>query len=471
MSAESDFKRTPLDTQLSERDRAARDSEFQQVQSEGDHEPGAQALRDQEIERIQQHSRHQRAAIQKPPDLPPAPPRKALTIVGLFLLLLLIAGGISLWGRVSHGRALAKETERETVPTVAVVYPQSEKPDEELVLPGSLQAYEESPIYARTSGYLVRWYKDIGSKVTKGDLLAKIDAPEVDQELNQTRAARQQILAQMELAKISADRWENLRKSDSVSAQEADQYWSAYKQSTANLAAADANVRRLEQLEGFKDVYAPFSGVLTRRNVDPGALINAGAGAAGRELFDIARVDPLRVFTSVPQAYAPSIKVGANTVVTLQEFPGQKFMGKVARTAESIDPSTRTLLTEVDVPNKDGRLLPGSFGEVHFAVGADVNKVTVPVNAMLFRAEGPQVAVIGQDSKVQLRRINIGRDYGTTLEILGGVSPADQIVINPSDSLEDGQQVNVAQPAQNQQKPGQPSPHGQSQGPQKGSGQ
>jgi membrane fusion protein, multidrug efflux system len=471
MSAESDFKRTPLDTQLSEQDRAARDSESQQVQSEGDHEPGAQALRDQEIERIQQHSRHQRAAIQKPPDLPPAPPRKALTIVGLFLLLLLIAGGISLWGRVSHGRALAKETERETVPTVAVVYPQSEKPDEELVLPGSLQAYEESPIYARTSGYLVRWYKDIGSKVTKGDLLAKIDAPEVDQELNQTRAARQQILAQMELAKISADRWENLRKSDSVSAQEADQYWSAYKQSTANLAAADANVRRLEQLEGFKDVYAPFSGVLTRRNVDPGALINAGAGAAGRELFDIARVDPLRVFTSVPQAYAPSIKVGANTVVTLQEFPGQKFMGKVARTAESIDPSTRTLLTEVDVPNKDGRLLPGSFGEVHFAVGADVNKVTVPVNAMLFRAEGPQVAVIGQDSKVQLRRINIGRDYGTTLEILGGVSPADQIVINPSDSLEDGQQVNVAQPAQNQQKPGQPSPHGQSQGPQKGSGQ
>src|SRR5712671_7571831 len=172
MSAESDFKRTPLDTQLSEQDRAARDSESLQVQSEGDHEPGAQALRDQEIERIQQHSRHQRAAIQKPPDLPPAPPRKALTIVGLFLLLLLIAGGITLWGRVSHGRALAKETERETVPTVAAVYPQSEKPDEELVLPGSLQAYEESPIYARTSGYLVRWYKDIGSHVSEGELLA-----------------------------------------------------------------------------------------------------------------------------------------------------------------------------------------------------------------------------------------------------------------------------------------------------------
>ena len=383
-------------------------------------------------------------------------------IVGVLLLVLLLAGGLTLWDRVSHERALAKETERETVPTVAVVYPQSEKPDEDLVLPGSLLAYEESPIYARTSGYLVRWYKDIGSRVTKGELLAKIDAPEVDQELNQARAARQQIVAQMELAKISADRWENLRKTDSVSAQEADQYESGYKQSQANLAAADANVRRLEQLEGFKDVYAPFSGVLTRRNVDPGALINAGAGAAGRELFDLARVDPLRVYTSVPQAYAPYIKVGAKTAVTLQEFPGRKFFGAVARTAEAIDPATRTLLTEIDVPNKDGRLLPGSLGEVHFTIGSGVNKVTIPVNAMLFRAEGPRVAVVGPGGKVQLRPINIGRDYGATLEVLGGVSPTDQVVINPSDSLEDGQQVNVAQPA-NQPPPGQSSPQTQPQ--------
>jgi len=429
----------------------------------------AQAQRDAEIEAIQQHSKHQPPGIQNPPELPPAPPGKALTIVGVLLLVLLIAGALTLWSHVSRERALAKETERETVPTVAVVYPQSEKPDEDLVLPGSLLAYEESPIYARTSGYLVRWYKDIGSRVNKGELLAKIDTPEVDQELNQTRAARQQILAQMDLAKISADRWENLRKTDSVSAQEADQYESGYKQSQANLAAADANVRRLEQLEGFKDVYAPFSGVLTKRNVDPGALINAGAGAAGRELFDLARVDPLRVYTSVPQAYAPYIKVGAKTAITLQEFPGQKFAAKVARTAESIDPTTRTLLTEVDVPNQDGRLLPGSFGEVHFAVGSNVNKVTVPVNAMLFRSQGPQVAVVGPDNKVQLRHINIGRDYGTTLEILGGVSPTDQVVINPADSLEDGQQVNVAKTTPDQQH-GQPS-QGQPNHPQKGSAQ
>src|SRR5579862_1085600 len=397
---------------------------------------------DDEIAAIQEHSKHQTATIQSAPELPPAPPRRALVVVGVALLVLLVAGGLTLIGRATHERALAKETELSTIRTVAVVHPLAEKPDVELVLPGSLLAFEESPIYARTNGYLLRWYKDIGSRVKEGDLLADIDTPEIDQELNQTRAARQQILAQLELAKISAERWENLRKTDSVSAQEADQQTSGYKQAQANLAAADANVRRLEQLEGFKEVYAPFSGVLTRRNVDPGALINAGAGAAGRELFDIARVDPLRVYTSVPQAYAPFIKVGAKTFVTLQEFPGEKFVASIARTAESIDTNTRTLLTEVDVPNKDGRLLPGSFGEVHFAVGSNVNKVTVPVNTMLFRAQGAQVAVVGPDNKVQLRPISIGRDYGTTLEILGGVSTTDRIVINPSDSLEEGQPVN-----------------------------
>jgi multidrug efflux system membrane fusion protein len=422
--------------------------------NEEHHARGEQAQRDEEIEELQKRSRHQSVGIQKPPEVPPAAPRTALVTVGVLLLILLAAGGITLILKMSHERALAKETETDAVPTVAVVHPVSEKPDEDLVLPGSLLAYEESPIYARTSGYLVRWYKDIGSRVNKGELLAKIDTPEVDQELNQTRAARQQIVAQLELAKISADRWEALRKTDSVSAQEADQQASGYKQAQANLAAADANVRRLEQLEGFKDVYAPFTGVLTRRNVDPGALINAGAGAAGRELFDLAKVNPLRVYTSVPQAYASYIRVGAKTFVTLQEFPGQKFEAKVARTAEAIDPGTRTLLTEVDVPNQDGRLLPGSFGEVHFAVGSNASKVTVPVNTMLFRAQGAQVAVVGSDNKVQLRPITIGRDYGSTLEILGGIAITDQIIVNPPDSLEDGQPVNVAQPRSGERKDG-----------------
>ncbi len=221
--------------------------------------------------------------ITPPPKLPPAPPRKALLLIGLVLLALVIGGAVRMLSRIHDGRVLADETARESIPTVAVIHPTAEKPDVELVLPGSLQAYEESPIYARTSGYLLRWYKDIGSRVKQGELLADIDTPEVDQELMQVRANREQIVAQMDLAKINADRYVSLRKTDSVSQQEADQQSSGYQQAKANLEAADATVRRLEQLESFKHVYAPFSGVLTKRNVDPGALINSGG--TGKELF------------------------------------------------------------------------------------------------------------------------------------------------------------------------------------------
>ncbi|MGB8008841.1 MAG: efflux RND transporter periplasmic adaptor subunit [Terriglobales bacterium] len=376
-----------------------------------------------------------------------APPaNRGKILVGAVLLVLLTAGAVTFLNRKSETDALAKETEAVSVPTVAVVQPQTGAGNDELVLPGNLQAFIESPIFARTNGYLLRWNKDMGSRVQKGELLAEIDTPEVDQELSQAKASREQINAALALAKISADRWANLRKTDSVSQQEADQQASGYQQALANLAAADANVKRLEQLESFKHVYAPFSGVLTRRNVDPGALINSGAQAAGKELFDIARVDPLRVYVSVPQAYASSMKVGVKAVVTLQEFPGKKFLGTVVRTADAIDSATRTLNTEVDVPNKDGKLLPGSFGQVHFAIGSSVPRITIPVNAMLFRSEGAQVAVVDKDGKVHLRSINIGRDFGATLEILGGIEPSDQIIINPSDSLEEGQPVHIAKP-------------------------
>ena len=378
----------------------------------------------------------------------PAPAGRAKTLVGATLLVLVTAGAVTFLNRKSESDALAKETEAVSIPTVAVVQPQAEPGNDELVLPGNLQAFEESPIFARTNGYLLRWYKDIGSKIQKGELLAAIDTPEIDQELSQARASREQVRSALGLAKISADRWANLRKTDSVSEQEADQQASGYQQAQANLAAADANVRRLEQLESFKNVYAPFSGVLTRRNVDPGVLINSGAGLTGKELFDIARVDPLRVYVSVPQAYAPNMKVGMKANVTLQEFPGLKFMGSVARTADAIDPATRTLNTEVDVPNKDGKLLPGSFGQVHFATGTSVPRITIPVNAMLFRAEGPRVAVVDKDNTVHLHPISIGRDFGATLEILGGLEVSDRIIINPSDSLEEGQKVHVANPNQ-----------------------
>jgi membrane fusion protein, multidrug efflux system len=384
----------------------------------------------------------------RPSGQSPAPAGRGKILIGAVLLVLITAGAVTFLNRKSETDALAKETEAISVPTVAVVQPQAEPGNDELVLPGNLQAFEESPIFARTNGYLLRWYKDIGSKIQKGEVLAAIDTPEVDQELSQARASREQVKSALELAKISADRWANLRKSDSVSQQEADQQASAYQQALANLAAADANVRRLEQLESFKNVYAPFSGVLTRRNVDPGALINSGAGVAGKELFDVERVDPLRVYVRVPQSYAPNMKAGMKANVTLQEFPGQKFMGMVARTADAIDPATRTLNTEVDVPNKDARLLPGSFGQVHFAMGTPVPRITIPVNAMLFRAEGPRVAVVDKDGTVHLRPIVIGRDFGATLEILDGLDANDQIIINPSDSLDEGQRVRVAKPNQ-----------------------
>jgi RND family efflux transporter MFP subunit len=388
-------------------------------------------------------SHHIPPQVTPPPALPAAPPRKALLIIAIVLVVLALSGAASMYSRIRAGRALVVEANTDSVPTVDVVRPVAESPDEQLVLPASLQAYEESPIFARTNGYLLRWYKDIGSRVNKGELLADIDTPEIDQELMQARANRQQVAAQMDIAKISSDRWQNLLKTDSVSQQEADMQNSGYQQAVANLAAADANVRRLEQLESFKHVYAPFSGVLTKRTVDPGALINSGS--TGKELFDIARVDPLRVFASVPQAYSPAIKVGMDVFITLQEIPGQKFKGTVARTADAIDPVTRTLLTEVDVPNKEGKLLPGSFGEVHFKPAINAQKVTVPVNAMLFRQEGVRVAVVGPDNKVQLRPISIGRDYGSTLEVLGGVGIEDRIIINPADSLEDGQVVHVSE--------------------------
>lgn len=388
--------------------------------------------------------------IDLPPELPPAPTKKALVLIAMFLLVLGIAGIVTVLGRMSRARVLARETEVAAVPTVMVIRPTAESPDEELLLPGSLQPFQESPIYARTNGYLVRWYKDIGSRVQKGDLLATIDAPEVDQELSQTQAARQQILAQLHLAQISAQRWQELRKSDSVSQQEADQQSSAYDQARANLAAADANVHRLQDLEAFKNVYAPFSGVLTKRNVDAGALINAGS--TGRELFDLAQVNVLRVYVSVPQAYASNIRLGMKAWVVLQEYPGQKFMGSVAHTADSIDTTTRTLLTEVDVPNTQGKLLPGSYGQVHFALSTQVERVIVPVNAMLFRSEGPRVAVVGSDDRVQLRPITIGKDYGATLEVLGGLSINERVVINPPDSLEGGQLVHVTPENQGEKK-------------------
>src|SRR5471032_2214374 len=371
------------------------------------------------------------------------PAKKSGLLALIVLAILLVAGGFAVVRRFTERGALAKETERLAIPTVSVIKASAEPAADQLVLPAQLQAYVEAAIYARTNGYLLRWNRDMGSHVKKGELLAEIDTPEIDQELSQAKAAQQQTAAQLQLAKSTAERWINLRKTDSVSQQESDQQSSAYTQAIANTAAAEANVRRLQQLESFKHVYSPISGVITRRNTDVGALITAGSASAGKELFDVAQVDPLRVFISVPQTNAPSIRAGLPAYIELREYPGQRFTGKVVRTADSIDPATRTPLTEIDVPNHDGHLLPGSYAEIHFAVPVQIMRMSVPVNALLFRPEGPRVAVVGADHKVHLKAITIGRDYGIKVEILGGLDPNDQIVVNPADSLEEGQEVNI----------------------------
>ena len=370
--------------------------------------------------------------------------KKPSYVVVVVIGMLLLAGGVVMSVmRLGERRALAKETERLAVPSVLVIQPKTEPPQEELVLPSTLEAYIESPIYARTSGYLAHWYKDIGSRVKKGELLADIETPEVDQELMQARATRNQAEAQLALAKTSAERWDTLRKMDAVAQQETDERSSSYTQAQAALASSTANVRRLEQLESFKHIYAPFSGVITKRNTDIGALINAGNSGTNQELFVMAQIDPIRVYLDVPENDAPSVRAKLKATIELPAFPGKRFLGAVARTADAIDPTTRTLRTEIDVPNRDGQLLPGSYAQVHFGVNVVSVRMSVPVNALLFRAEGPRAAVVGSDGKVHLKAVVIGRDYGSDVEILSGIDPSENIVLNPSDSLEDGQPVHV----------------------------
>lgn len=371
--------------------------------------------------------------------------RRGYLIAAVLAVVFLVLAIVGIASRFSERHALAKETETLATITVGVIHPKVEPPQQELILPSTLQAYIESPIYARTNGYLLKWYKDIGSRVQKGERLADIETPEIDQELQQARAARDQSAAQVEIAKTSAKRWENLQKMDAVAQQETDERTNAYAQAQANLAAATANVRRLEELESFKHIFAPFSGVLTRRNVDIGALINAGNTGNNQQLFNIARIDPIRVYVNVPEIYAPSVRPGVRAAIEIPSSGGQKFYGNVVRNAEAIDPGTRTLLTETDVPNPKGELLPGAYAQVHFDLNIRTERLSVPVNALLFRAEGTRAAVVDANGKVHLQPVTIGRDYGTTVEILAGLKPEDAVVLNPNDSLEEGQQVSVRQ--------------------------
>lgn len=383
-------------------------------------------------------------------DTGPRPDRKSRLFLFLVIvaIALVVIGIFNVLQRREQYNALAKETEKLAIPTVAVIHPNVEPSQEDLVLPSTLQAYTETPIYARTTGYLKKWYHDIGSHVNQGELLADIDTPEVDQQLAQARADLGTSQANENLSRITATRYEELIKTDGVSKQEVDNAVGDYAAKRAAAASAQANVRRLEELESFKHIYAPFAGVITRRNVDVGNLINAGNGGSAQELFFLASTDPIRAYVSVPELYAAAIHRGLDAYLELTQYPGQKFLGKIVRTADAIDLASRTLNTEVDVPNKSGQLLPGGYAQVHLLIGVSTARLQVPVNALLFRAEGLRAVVVDANHKTHLQPLAIGRDYGTALEVLQGLRPDDWIVLNPADSLDEGIQVNVKeQPA------------------------
>ncbi len=372
-------------------------------------------------------------------------PQKSSLFLVLFVVViaLVVTGAILLLQRRTQFQALAKNTEALAVPTVAIIHPTAEAGAEDLILPGTLQAYVESPIYARTNGYLKRWYYDIGSRVSKGELLADIDTPEVDQQLMQARADLVTAQANERLSQITEARYSELLKTDGVSKQEVDNATGDLEAKRAIVQSSEANVRRLEETKSFQRIYAPFSGVITQRSVDIGTLINAGNGGTSQQLFYLAQTDPIRVFVNVPEAYAPSIHRGLGAYLELTQFPGQRFQGQVVRTAEAIDLSTRTLLTEVDVPNKSELLLPGGYAQVHLEVKVQGQRLQVPVNALLFRSEGLRAVVVDKDHRVRLQDLDIGRDYGTSLEVLNGLKVDDWIVLNPPDSIEAGEEVHV----------------------------
>jgi RND family efflux transporter MFP subunit len=367
----------------------------------------------------------------------------ALLLVGGLVFAYIIWSGIS--SRAEAGSALTAETNELAVPTVSVIAPKVTPGAEEIALPGNVQAFIDTPVWARSSGYLKAWYVDIGGRVKQGQLLAEIETPEVDQQLLQARAQLQTAEANLKLSEVTADRYTELFKTDSVAKQDVDNAVQGEAAKKADVASAQANVSRLEQLVSYEKVDAPFSGILTARNIDVGALVNQGANTPGKELFHIASIDTLRVYVSVPEMYSQAAKPGVQAYLTLSEFPGRKFSGKVVRNANAIDQSSRTLLVEADVKNPTGELLPGSYVTVHLKLPSNIPAVTVPSNALLFRSEGLRVVRV-KDGKAELVPVILGRDFGDTVELVSGIQPDDKVVVNPSDSVTNGQKVNVASP-------------------------
>jgi RND family efflux transporter MFP subunit len=374
--------------------------------------------------------------------------------VGLGILAMLL--GVVIYSGI-HQRAVAASslgaaTERDAISTVNVVEPKSGAAVQDLVLPGTTQAFIDTPIFARTNGYLKQWYFDIGAHVQQGQLLAVIETPELDQQLGEAQANLKTAQANEKLAEITATRWQNLLKTDSVSKQETDQAVQDLSAKQATVESMTADVHRLQQLQSYEKVYAPFSGVITARNTDVGALINAGAGGAQgmatvpQELFHMAAVNRLRIFVSVPEVDSDAAQNGAKAALTLDEFPGETFQGTIVRNSDAIDLNSRTLNVEVDIDNRDGRIRPGAYVFVHLKLLDNAKKATsslvIPANTLLFRSEGLRVGVV-QGDRAELVPIKIGRDYGSTVEVIDGLKPTDQVIINPSDSLTTGTPVRI----------------------------
>ncbi len=387
------------------------------------------------------------------PDRPSTPRISALfrVVIAVVICAFVVAIAYDIFNgiqsRVDAATALKQQSLKMAIPTVSVIHSKPGGNVEEVVLPGNAQAYVATPIYARTNGYLKSWNFDIGAHVKAGQLLAVIETPEVDSQLDQARADLATAQANYDLAQTTAARYQTLFKTDSVAKQDVDDRIGDLQAKKAMLNSAAFNVRRLQETQHFQNVYAPFDGVITARNIDVGALIDAGGNAPGKELFDIAATNRLRVYINVPQQYSRAVKPGGAAYLTQAEFPGRRFPGKIVRTSDSIDPVSRTLLTEVDVDNPAGELLPGAFLSVHLELKSQSAAVVIPVNALIFRSSGMQVAVV-RNNKAELVGIAIGRDYGTEVEVLSGLTAQDAIIENPSDSLTSGTEVRPLEPSQ-----------------------
>jgi RND family efflux transporter MFP subunit len=363
-----------------------------------------------------------------------------------FLMLPLLLGVSAFFtarGRQHREQELATATKALQVQPVHVVHAERGKSSSDLTLPGMIQAFSQSPVYARVDGYVRTWYVDIGAHVTKGQMLAQIDAPEVDQQLNQARAMLNQTETNLALAKVTAPRYQELIKTNSVSQQEVDQANQNLAAQEANVKAAIASVNRLEQMQGFEKIVAPFDGIITERKTDFGDLVNAGNAGAGHELFRISQNNMVRVFVAVPEEFSSAVKPGTKASMDVISLPNRRFAASVTRTADSIDTTSRTLTVELDVPNPSGELLPGAYANVHFQLPLNVSPLVLPASTILFQADGPQVGLVNTKSQVELRKITLGHDFGDTIEILTGVRSGDAVIANPPDSLTNGMHVAV----------------------------